>query len=136
MQESGGAPLKNGVLSSGKKIKFFPLDKFYKSKEFFENFFGKQTELLIKFFPLARGERPTFFCCPLLDFGQEVKKKVPKKKLATLQVDRLSALCFEAMKTLRKSLRFGAELFACRIRWRDSDVFLFCVRLSAKTVTL
>ena len=40
-------------------------------------------------FSFAKGERTTFFCCPLLDFGQGVKKKVPKKKLATLQVDRL-----------------------------------------------
>jgi hypothetical protein len=61
-----------------------------------------------------KGERTTFF------FAK--KKKVPKKKLASLQLDRLSALCFEARQTHRKSLRFGAELFARRTRWWGSSV--------------
>ena len=39
------------------------------------------------------------------------------------------------MKTLRKSLRFGAELFARRTLWWGSNVFLFFVRLSASAVT-
>jgi hypothetical protein len=74
-----------------------------------------------KISPFEKEKRCPFF------FAK--KKKGRKKKLATLQVDRLSTLCFEAMKTLRKSLRLGAERFACRILRRDSDVFLFFVRL-------
>ena len=45
-------------------------------------------------FSFAKGERTTFF------FAK--KKKVPKKKLASPSLDPLSALCFEAMKPLRK----------------------------------
>ena len=50
-----------------------------------------------KFVPLGKGERSTFF------FSK--KKKVPKKKLATLQVDGLSSvgiIATQARQTLRK----------------------------------
>ena len=36
-------------------------------------------------FSFYKGERTTFFCCPLLDFGQEVKKKVPKNEVTLTQ---------------------------------------------------
>ena len=52
------------------------------SKNPFKKFANKSNLSFVK------EKRSTFF------FAK--KKKVPKKKLATLQLDRLSALCFEA----------------------------------------
>ena len=40
------------------------------------------------------------------------------------------------MKPLRKSLRLGAELFACQNLWRVLDGFLFFVRLGQATELL
>ena len=45
-----------------------------------------------------------------------LKEKGCKKKQPSLLLDRLSILCFEARRSLRKSPRRGAELFACRNR--------------------
>ena len=68
-----------------KFIRFFIFEKSIRKRGLF--FVCRQVFVII--FPFIQGERTTFFCCPLLDFGQGVKKKVPKKKLASLLLDRL-----------------------------------------------
>ena len=64
-------------------------------------FFCLLTELFIKYFPLARRGRSTFF------FAK--KKKVPKKKLASLQLDRLAA------RQLCRSNFFCSRKYRCPV---------------------
>ena len=80
-------------------------------KDFFEKSFGK-------------GNGLTFL---YLKEKLQKKQTSPSDACVRGRLDRRSALWFEAMKTLRKSLREGAELFACQnLRW-VLDVFLFFV---------
>ena len=146
-----------------KKIRFFTFEKSYDKKSFGKSllFHGKPTEPFIKIllcsrgtvklfclptglfvinFPLLRGNVPLFSVAHSLTLVKESRKKFQKRSHSDASVrvqapslDPLSALWFEAMKPLRKSLRLGAELFACQNLWRVLDGFLFFVRLGQAT---
>ena len=103
-----------------KNLIFFIFEKSYSKKL---GFVLQTDKAFNSIFAFVKEDGLTFLC---------LKEKLQKKQ-ASPSLDPLSDLWFEAMKPLRKSLRLGAELFACQNLWWVLDGFLFFVRLGQAT---